>query len=72
MTSPLDLVRVRQDNGHEFTTSRAVATSQEGLSIQSGKDAVDVNGQPLPPKFNLPPAQFTKQTSGKQAAVKEA
>lgn len=44
-------VRVRDDRtDHEYTVSRAEADMDKHLEILDDKDAVDVNGRPLPPK----------------------
>lgn len=49
-----EFVRVKDpDTGHEFTTSAAFA-ERVGLTPLSGKDTVDVDGKPLPPKLNVP------------------
>lgn len=50
-TSPW--VRVRQpETGHHITVSRAVFEASDGLTALK-QDAVDGNGDPLPPKYHV-------------------
>ncbi|HET6816886.1 MAG TPA: hypothetical protein VFH66_06630 [Mycobacteriales bacterium] len=60
-----DYVRVKQvETGHEFTVTRALAEQEDGLHIIANKTAVDMGGDPLPPKYKTTVAQAAE---GKKA-----
>lgn len=60
-------VRVKGPDGAEFTIDEG-AVEALGASVLKGKDAVDVNGQPLPAKY---PTDLAGQPKG-SSATKEA
>lgn len=68
-----EYVRVRNDVGHEFTTSRQAAESS-GLTVLEKKPAVDMYGRPLPAKPNVRPRAVARPATaknGREAAPKE-